>query len=145
MQALISALPEDACVLTYNQVFEVRILKELARRHPHWQYAVERMTANVRDLMLPFRNRSVYLWPQHGSYSIKAVLPAMVPELSYEGLPVADGAAASQAYLRMRATKDHAERETLRSHLLDYCHLDTWGMVQIVEKLQELIAARPSH
>lgn len=140
MRALIAALPENACILTYNQVFETRILKDLAGRLPHWRSAVDGITANVRDLMVPFRNRSVYLWPQNGSYSIKAVLPAMVPELSYEGLPVADGAAASQAYLRMRATEDDAERETLRSHLLDYCHLDTWGMVRIVEKLQEIIA-----
>lgn len=139
MRALFAALPENACILTYNQVFEIRILKELAHRLPHWRSAVDGITANVRDLMVPFRKRSVYLWPQNGSYSIKAVLPAMVPELSYEGLPVADGAAASQAYLRMRASGDDAERETLRSHLLSYCHLDTWGMVRIVEKLQEMI------
>lgn len=142
MRALISALPENACILTYNQVFEIRILKELAHRLPHWRSAVDGMTANVRDLMVPFRKRSVYLCPQNGSYSIKAVLPAMVPELSYKGLPVADGAAASQAYLRMRATGVDAERESLRSHLLDYCYLDTWGMVRIVEKLQEMIGAR---
>lgn len=143
MRALIAALPENACILTYNQVFETRILTDLAHRLPHWRNEVDRLIATIRDLMVPFRNRSVYLWPQNGSYSIKAVLPAMVPELSYEGLPVADGAAASQAYLRLRATPDEAERETLRSHLLDYCHLDTWGMVRIVGKLQEMIAARP--
>lgn len=139
VRALTSALPENACILTYNQKFETRILNELAGRLPHWQVAVDGIIANIRDLMGPFRNRSVYLWPQDGSYSIKAVLPALIPELSYESMPVADGAAASQAWLRMRATDDEAERADLRRHLLDYCHLDTWGMVRIVGKLEEMV------
>ena len=36
-----------------------------------------------------------------GSYSIKYVLPALVPELSYDGLPIKEGGAASNTFLSM--------------------------------------------
>ena len=135
---LTEALPQGACILTYNQAFEIARLKGLAVRLPHWRPMIEMITANVRDLMAPFRRKEAYLWPMEGSYSIKQVLPAMAPEISYAELPIADGAAASQAWLRMRASDDPTEVAQLRRHLLDYCHLDTWGMVIILEKMREM-------
>ena len=64
---------------------------------------ISRRLENVRDLMVPFRQRDVYRWQMRGSYSIKEVLPAMVPDLSYAGMAVADGMAAMRAYHDMCA------------------------------------------
>ena len=69
---------------------------------------------------------------------MKYVLPVMAPELSYEGMEVSDGAMASNAYLRMWELQDSAEIDKTRKSLLEYCKLDTLGMVRILEELRGL-------
>jgi hypothetical protein len=135
LEQLLAAIPAEACVLTYNQAFEKGILRHLAGRFPDLAEAIEVRLANVRDLMVPFRRRDLYRWQMRGSYSIKEVLPAMVPELSYAGLAIADGMAAMQAYHEMCALDDPAALAELRRAMLEYCRLDTLAMVRILEKL----------
>ncbi|MEE4253098.1 MAG: DUF2779 domain-containing protein, partial [Desulfuromusa sp.] len=98
IEQLLAIIPADACVLTYNQTFEKGVLRNLAELFPDLADEIALRLANVRDLMIPFRRRDVYRWQMRGSYSIKEVLPAMVPELSYADLEIADGMAAMQAY-----------------------------------------------
>ncbi len=137
-EQLLVEIPAGACILTYNQSFEVGVLKQLAELFPDLSEALQARIANVRDLMLPFRNRAVYRWPMKGSYSIKQVLPAMVPELSYQGLAIADGTAAMRAYQEMCATEDAERLEEIRRGLLEYCGMDTWGMVRILGELEKV-------
>lgn len=137
-EQLLAEIPTDACVLTYNQSFEVGVLKDLAKLFPDLSNALQVRIANVRDLMLPFRNRAVYRWPMKGSYSIKQVLPAMVPELSYEGMAIADGTAAMRAYQEMCVTQDAGRLAEIRRGLLEYCGMDTWGMVRIFRELSKI-------
>ena len=137
-ERLLAEIPVDACILTYNQSFEVGVLKELAKLFPDLSDALQARISNVRDLMLPFRNRAVYRWPMKGSYSIKQVLPAMVPELSYEGMAIADGTAAMRAYQEMCATLDAERLAEIRRGLLEYCGMDTWGMVRILGELERV-------
>ena len=139
IEQLLAVIPEDACVLTYNQAFEKSVLKELAALFPDLAEAINLRLANVRDLMQPFRRRDVYRWQMRGSYSIKQVLPAMVPELSYAELEIADGMAAMQAYQDMCAVDDPVELEKLRKAMLQYCALDTLAMVRILEELHRHI------
>lgn len=134
---LLADIPAGACVLTYNQSFEIGVLKQLAGLFPDLAAELEALIVNVRDLMVPFRSRAVYRWPMKGSYSIKQVLPAMVPELSYAGLAIADGTAAMRAYREMCVTPDAWRLEEIRRDLLEYCRLDTWAMVRILEELQK--------
>jgi hypothetical protein len=138
IEQLLAVIPEDACILTYNQAFEKGVLRSLAELCPDLAAAISVRLAHVRDLMLPFRRRDVYRWRMRGSYSIKAVLPALVPELSYAGLEIADGMAAMQAYHEMCALDDLLELAELRRALLEYCRLDTLAMVRILEELQRL-------
>lgn len=138
IEQLLAVIPEDACVLTYNQAFEKGVLRNLAELFPDLAEAINLRLPNVRDLMQPFRRRDVYRWQMAGSYSIKQVLPAMVPELSYAGLEIADGMAAMQAYHDMCALDDPVELAELRSSMLEYCRLDTWAMVKILGKLENL-------
>ncbi len=56
----------------------------------------------------------------HGSASLKSVLPALIPELSYDDLEIADGGTAASAWLRMRETDDLAEQEVINRNLLEY-------------------------
>jgi len=138
IEQLLAVIPADACVLTYNQAFEKGVLRNLAERFPDLAEEIEMRVANVRDLMVPFRRRDVYRWQMRGSYSIKEVLPALVPELSYAGLEIAGGMAAMQAYHDMCELNDPVELGRLRRAMLEYCHLDTLAMVRILEELRKL-------
>jgi hypothetical protein len=137
-ERLLAEIPEGACVLTYNQAFEKGVLRELAAAFPDLAPAIEARLAGVRDLMLPFKRRDVYCWPMQGSYSIKKVLPALVPDLSYEGLSVADGQMAMLAWHEMGAADDPERVTEIRRALLEYCRLDTLAMVRILEELKKM-------
>ncbi len=138
-ERLLAEIPEDACVLTYNQAFEKGVLRNLAELFPDLADALLVRLENVRDLMVPFRRRDVYRWQMRGSYSIKEVLPALVPDLSYDGLAVADGMAAMRAYHEMCAVDDPVALAELRRGMLAYCRLDTLAMVRILGALEEVV------
>jgi len=137
-ERLVTLIPDDACVVAYNSSFEANRLRELAEWLPQYGDRIERIVSNMRDLMAPFRRRDVYHWQMKGSHSQKAVLPALVPDMSYEGMEVADGGMAMEAYFAMCAAKDPSEVGRIRTSLLEYCKLDTLGMVRILEKLKSL-------
>ena len=88
--------------------------------------------------MVPFRKRDVYRWQMLGSYSIKTVLPALVPELSYKDMDVSDGMMAMRVYHEMCNTDDSSKLTELRHGLLEYCKLDTLAMVKILDELRKM-------
>jgi hypothetical protein len=135
---LINKIPENACVLAYNMSFEKRILADLATWFPEYAEKIGAITDNMRDLMVPFRKRDCYLWQMNGSYSIKAVLPALIPGQSYDGMEICNGSMAMGAYQIMCETEDPKELKSIRKALLEYCRLDTLAMVSILEKLREI-------
>ena len=51
--------------------------------------------------MIPFQQKWYYTPKMKGSYSIKYVLPALVPGLSYNDLPKKEGATAYNTFLSM--------------------------------------------
>jgi hypothetical protein len=138
LEKLFSAIPKDACVLAYNKGFEERCLKDMAQSFPEYGDRVQALISNMRDLMVPFRNKDVYYWQMNGSYSLKDVLPALIPDMSYAELEIADGEAAANAYLALGALTDPDEIAETRKHMLKYCELDTFAMVKLLEKLHEL-------
>jgi len=138
LENLISRIPDDACILVYNKQFEIGRLKELKSLFPKYARTIDNIIENIVDLMVPFQNKDTYYWEMEGSYSIKSVLPAMVPELSYDDMEISDGATASQAFLNTWKMDDQDEIESIRGALLEYCKLDTFGMVRLVEKLREI-------
>ena len=74
----------------------------------------------------------------NGSYSIKYVLPSLVPEFeeAYKELDgVQNGSQAMNAFARL-ASLEEDEKQKLRNSLLAYCKLDTLAMVKILEKLK---------
>ena len=73
-----------------------------------------------------------------GSYSIKFVLPALVPELSYDELEIKEGGTASNTFLSMVNGTFNGNTAKVRSQLLEYCKLDTYAMVKILERLKKV-------
>lgn len=136
IENLLSKTWKPGLILTYNDSFEIGVLRDLARDFPSYAADIKERLTRIRDLMTPFRNRLWYHPDQQGSYSIKAVLPALVPGLSYDHLPIAGGQDASLRFEQMiyDLASDHEE---IRQNLLTYCKLDTLAMVRVVEKLEQ--------
>jgi hypothetical protein len=85
--------------------------------------------------MVPFRRKYFYKPEMNGSYSLKAVLPALVPDLSYSDLEIQEGGSASLAYESLYDDADPESIAKKRENLLNYCQLDTLSMVRILELL----------
>jgi hypothetical protein len=129
-------------ILVYNQAFEIARLQEIARDFPEFTTDIELLLARITDLMVPFRNRDYYVRAMCGSHSIKSVLPALVPDMSYNNLAIADGEAAMLTYARLAKIRSQEEIDKVRQDLLEYCRLDTLAMVKIWEKLVSLTKPR---
>jgi len=133
---LTDEVPDGACIVVYSRTFEKEVLESLAAWHPELAPKIELMIENLRDLMVPFQSKDIYLPAMGSSFSMKAILPALVPGMGYEDMEVADGRMAGLAYSAMCGSSDPEEVERIRCALLDYCRLDTLGMVKIVEAMK---------
>ncbi len=126
-------------VLAYNASFERRCLRGLAEATGGaLADGLAGVEARLADL-LPLVRDHVYDPAFGGSFSLKDVLPALVPDLSYEDLEVAEGGAAMVELERLLLRGDGlppVAKERLRKALLEYCALDTWGTVKLFEALQ---------
>jgi len=138
IEKLLRQIPDGSCGLAYNSSFEVSRLNNLAVWFPEYKDTIAKITQNIIDLAVPFKSKHVYSWEMGGSYSQKSVLPALVPELTYDGMEIADGGMAMDAYFQMCTSHDQDEIERIRKALLEYCKLDTLGMVKILEKLKAI-------
>lgn len=107
-------------------------MTELAERFPDLAPGLLAINARVVDLLPIARNR--YYHPnQRGSWSIKAVLPAIARELRYDQLEgVQDGGGAMHAYLEaIGHTTDATRKREIETQLRAYCCLDTLAMVRL--------------
>ncbi len=137
-EKLLREIPLEACVIVYNEKFEKRIINELSEFLPEHREKLLLINNNVRDLMLPFKRKDYYHWEMLGSHSLKKVLPAVIPEMSYEEMDIKNGEMAMSAYFKMCKSNSPEEIAKIRDSLIHYCSLDTLAMVKILKKLQEL-------
>jgi hypothetical protein len=141
-EALISACDGAGNVLAYNASFELQRIDELISMFPRRAAGLNRLKKRVVDL-LPIVRDHVYHPAFHGSFSLKSVLPALVPDLGYDDLEVKDGGTAAallEAVLLRAETMAPSERLQHRANLLAYCERDTLAMVRLYERLQQLAA-----
>jgi len=129
-------------IIVYNKTFEITRLKEIVKNFPAYAEQIEERISRIKDLMIPFRQKHYYSPEMKGSYSIKAVLPALVPELSYDELEINEGGLASIAFESLWNESDLMIIAEIREQLLEYCKLDTLAMVKILEKLSELLGEK---
>ena len=136
MEKLIDVVPDNGKILVYNASFEKARIKECAKYHPQFQPWVDSVLDRFLDLLVPFSKFSYYHPDQHGSASIKQVLPALT-ETDYSELIINEGSAASLAFVEMVFDPETTEvrKEEIRKGLLEYCALDTKAMVDILNAL----------
>ena len=140
IENLLEALGEEGSICTYSS-FERTQLKALATAFPQYADAIDDIVGRLVDL-LPILRGSYYHPGFHGSFSIKAVLPVVAPELGYDDLEIADGQLASVRYARALASASPRERRQNFDSLRAYCARDTLAMVELRNAL--LAVARAS-
>ena len=125
-------------VVIYNIVFERGKLFDLIEFSPKHKVPILKIIDRLKDLMVPFRDRMYYTPSMQGSYSIKKVLPALVPELSYKMLNIQEGGTASNTFSQMVQGNFEGDAVQTRTDLLAYCKMDTYAMVKILEVLKRV-------
>jgi hypothetical protein len=144
-RAEIAARVVEACagaraVVAYNAGFEKGRLEDLALAVPGQAAALRAIISRLVD-PLPVVREHVYHPDFDGSFSLKTVLPALVPDLGYSDLAIADGDTASRELTRLvlaDAAFLPADRALTREQLLRYCERDTFAMVRVLSRLREL-------
>ena len=136
IEQLISDCGHSGDILVYNISFERSRLHELIEQFPEHKDPLQCIIERLKDLMIPFQNKWYYTPEMRGSYSIKSVLPALIPELSYNNLNINDGGTASSTFQSMMNGSFKGDELSTRKDLLEYCKLDTYAMVKIIEKLK---------
>lgn len=133
-RTLLKALGKEGSICTYT-TFESQVISELADHLPSYRDQLEALVGRCRDLYAEIRRD--YYHPQfHGSFSIKNVLPVLVPSMSYSNLSIQEGGQAGLEYLCMIDPDTRTrERGRIRKALLEYCRQDTLAMVKIRQEL----------
>jgi hypothetical protein len=127
-------MSDEGAVLAYHASFERDRLQDLACLFPSLEGPLLGVASRLVDLKTVVADH-VYHPDFHGSFSLKAVLPALVPGCGYDTLAIREGSAAALAYERLRLLPPGPERDRLRADMLAYCHQDTWGLLEIFRLL----------
>jgi hypothetical protein len=139
IEKLILDCGDKGDILVYNVGFEKGKLADLALAFPRFNNEINKIIERLKDLMVPFQQHWYYTPEMQGSYSIKKVLPALVPQLSYNDLNIKEGGTASAIFAAMLMGEFKGDINKTRQDLLDYCKLDTLAMVEICKKLNFFI------
>jgi hypothetical protein len=135
-RALLDALGETGSICVYTS-YESTVISGLAARLPGLATGLDALRERIWDLHPVIKNN--YYHPEfRGSFSIKKVLPALVPDMRYEDLEISDGGMASIRYEQALRSDDRVEREGIFRALRAYCAQDTLAMVE----LRKVLAAR---
>jgi len=136
---LINDCDNEGDILVYNISFERGRLNELIEHFPEFINPLQSIVFRLKDLMIPFQNKWYYTPEMKGRYSIKNVLPALVSDLTYDTLNIKEGGMASSTFLSMVNNTFKGNESNVRDDLKEYCRLDTYAMVRILEKLKTLV------
>ena len=140
LEHLSTDLGNSGTVMVWNKTFEMTMNKGMAQLHPEYSAFLENLNSRIYDLG-EIIDRGIYLHPGFkGSWSIKNVLPVMVPELSYDGMAICKGDQASMAWWAITfGHLEEQEKQALIKCLEHYCALDTLAMVRIYQKFLAMI------
>jgi hypothetical protein len=139
-RALLDACKPAATVTAYSAQFERGCIELVAAACPEQAPLLKGIADNLVDLQ-PIVRETVYHEKFGGSFSIKKVVPALVPEVGYEDLRISEAEIASVQLARIifGGSAIHPdEKAELRQSLLEYCKRDTAAMAALSHRLTEL-------
>jgi hypothetical protein len=137
LDSLKEHIKDEGSIMVWNKGFEGGRNKHMGMVYPKYEDFCKGMNDRLFDLMDVFRE-NLYDDPKFkGSYSIKSVLPVLVPELSYEKLDIQNGAMAMASWYDFVFKGEKDDR--VIDDLLKYCKLDTLAMVRVFEELGKIV------
>ena len=136
VESLIDSLGNEGSICVYSH-YEQSILEQLMEVLPSFRPALTNIVSRLWDL-----HQAVYGYYYHpgfgGSYSLKFVLPALIPSLGYDDLEIKEGGQAASEYYKMVFLEtDWIERAKIEEALREYCKHDTLAMVELRRALKE--------
>ena len=138
VRTLFDALNKKGTIFIYT-TYEKGIITRLAEHFPQFRNDLLLIPNRFKDLCAIVRN-NFYHPGFHGSFSLKSVLPTLVPDMGYEKLAIQEGNQASFEFLRMiDPSTTPEEKQRIKQELLEYCSYDTLAMVKIRDKLLKRI------
>jgi len=136
-RALVKALAGARSVVVWHQPFEESRLRELQDAVPDVADELQDVIDRLVDL-LPIVRKNVEHPAFRGSYSLKAVAPAIIPGLKYDDMEIGDGGTASRtlAAMLLGPKMSAAEKRATRKALLTYCEQDTRATMGVLAWLR---------
>jgi hypothetical protein len=133
-RTLLGGLGERGSIVTYT-TYEEGVIRGLAQDLPRYRGPLLATLGRIKDLCAVIRSH--YYHPKfHGSFSLKSVAPALLPEMTYENMSIQEGRQAALEYLRMiDPSTPAAQRKRIEGSLLAYCGQDSLAMLRIREDL----------
>jgi CRISPR/Cas system-associated exonuclease Cas4 (RecB family) len=133
-EKLVEGCGNDGAIFVYNASFESARIKELSESFEDLSSALLSLNNRMVDLH-PISKKHFYHPSQHGSWSIKYLLPAICPDMveAYKNLVgVQNGTMAMDAYIAATELEDmDPAKAKIADQLRSYCKLDTWAMVRV--------------
>jgi hypothetical protein len=138
-KTLLSALGDKGTIVAWHQSFEKRVIAELSDAFPEYTEQLKGLLQRFLDLRTPFQKRLYYDPAFHNSSSLKVVLPLLCPDLTYNNLALKTGEDALALYQDfLDEITPQEEWEKNKAGLVEYCGLDTLGMVRIMDYLKRI-------
>ncbi|MBI2980896.1 MAG: DUF2779 domain-containing protein [Deltaproteobacteria bacterium] len=140
-KCLVEVIGPKGSVIAYNASFEGRCIAGLADAFPEMSDRLLSIKGRLWDVADAFSKRH-YVHPGfQGRWSMKAVLPTLVPSMAYDNLAIGGGTEAQLAYLNlMKGKYSDSEAVNLAADLKKYCGQDTLGMVELLACLRRKLA-----
>ncbi len=136
-ESLLEAVEGQGSIVVYT-LFERRILESLLPEVPDLAPRLAAVQGRLFDLERVIREY-VQHPGFHGRTSLKYVLPALVPELSYQGLAVSSGEVASLRWAQaVHGQLEEEERSQVFADLRAYCATDTLALARVLDQLRLL-------
>jgi|GEM_PF-5790061 len=134
MQALLESAQPQGSILVWHKTFERDRNRELAKRFPEHRdflYSLNERLVDLEEIV----TKGLYIDAKfEGRSSLKKVLPVLLPQMSYDELPIAEGLAAADAWWQLDQQPPQEQAQT-RQALIDYCQLDTFSLIKMVQLL----------
>ncbi|MGQ0826804.1 MAG: DUF2779 domain-containing protein [Bacteroidota bacterium] len=138
IESLLKHTENVGTILAYDALMERNVLNGLKNDFPEYTTEIDLRLKRIIDLVQPFQARNYYHPAMKNSFSIKNLLPALVPELSYNDLKISSGSIAMIAFEKLASETDMFKILEVREQLLEYCKLDTLAMVKVFEVLEKV-------
>ena len=133
----------DSSVVVYSN-YEANTLQRLADEFPQYANELILIKNRIWDLAEIFQKRHIYFYQLKTKYSLKDVMPILVPKMSTKYLDLKEsgsvsfGEEASNAFIQLMTERDKTVIDPIREGLLEYCKLDTESMVESLRAVIEL-------